>query len=338
MALPIEERNDLSAERFESEIRPAGLPIVMRGFADDWAVVQAANVSNQACANYIASFANSEDQTIGIGPHEIGGLFHYNEKFDALNFGWGKAKISQFLAALLNEETSETPKSMAMQALNSAKNLIGFEAQNPRKFIPSHATPYLWIGNALKVATHNDPYENLACCVAGVRRFTIFPPNQVSNLYMGPLLFTPAGQPISMVHLTAPDLARYPKFAEALKHAQYVDLYPGDALYLPYHWYHHVESKTKFNILANFWWNDTRKDIGSPWAALMAAITSVGNLPPDQRAAWAELFKHYALHENGNPYEHLPENARGPLFNMKPEDAKLVADYIKRQINTGLPT
>lgn len=331
----IDEIDKISDERFHNEIRPAAKPLVIRGLIKDWPIVTAANKSDAECANYLLGFANQDAHTVGIGPSEIDGLFHYNEQINALNFGWGKAKISQFLPALLAEANNPKPKSMAMQALHTGKNLLGFEAQNPRKLAPEYAMPYMWIGNALKVATHNDPYENLACCVAGVRRFTIFPPEQVANLYMGPLQFTPAGQPISMVHLTAPDFDKYPKFAEAMEHAQFVDLYPGDGLYLPYHWYHHVESKTKFNILANFWWNDARKDIGSPWAALMATITSLSNLPQNQREAWIQMFKHYALNAHGDPYAHLPQNARGPLIDMKPEDAKIVADYIMRQIASG---
>ena len=51
--------------------------------------------------------------------------------------------------------------------------------------------------------------------------------------------FTPAGQPLSLVDFHAPDFDRFPRFAEALRHAQVAELAPGDALYVPFsmpHW------------------------------------------------------------------------------------------------------
>ena len=71
---------------------------------------------------------------------------------------------------------------------------------------------------------------------------------------MGPLDFTLAGQPVSMVQLDEPDFARYPKFREALAAGCTADLEPGDALYIPYMWWHHVRMTGPFNVLVNFWW------------------------------------------------------------------------------------
>ena len=101
--------------------------------------------------------------------------------------------------------------------------------------------PRIWIGNRVKVQTHFDLLDNIACVVGGRRRFTLFPPEQVPNLYIGPLDFTPSGTPMSMVPLTNPDFARYPRFAEALPPRSRRELEPGDALYIPYGWWHHVE-------------------------------------------------------------------------------------------------
>ena len=48
-------------------------------------------------------------------------------------------------------------------------------------------------------AIHHDMFSNLAVVVAGGRRFTLFPPGEVANLYLGPFEFTPAGTPASLV-------------------------------------------------------------------------------------------------------------------------------------------
>ena len=80
--------------------------------------------------------------------------------------------------------------------------------------------PRVWFGNRVTVQTHYDISSNIACVVAGRRRFTLFPPEQLVNLYVGPLEFTLAGQPISMVKLEQPDFERYPRFRQALAAAQ----------------------------------------------------------------------------------------------------------------------
>ena len=87
----------------------------------------------------------------------------------------------------------------------------------------------LWIGNRTRTAAHFDLPQNIACVISGRRRFTVFPIGQLPNLYVGPLDFTPAGQAISLVDFHAPDFERYPRFREALRHAQVAELEPGDA-------------------------------------------------------------------------------------------------------------
>lgn len=90
---------------------------------------------------------------------------------------------------------------------------------------------------------------------AGRRRFTLFPPEAEPYLYMGPAHPTPAGTPVSMVHVSAPDLDRFPLFTMALESAETAELLPGDAIYIPRDWFHHVEALDRFNMLVNYWWD-----------------------------------------------------------------------------------
>ena len=69
-----------------------------------------------------------------------------------------------------------------------------FAQTHPMPLVPPAAEPRLWIGNAAKVATHNDPIENVAVVAAGRRRFTLFPPSAEPDLYMGPHDPTPGGR------------------------------------------------------------------------------------------------------------------------------------------------
>lgn len=71
----------------------------------------------------------------------------------------------------------------------------------------------------------------------GRRRFTLFPPQQRVNLYVGlyvgPFDKTVAGVPVSMAPIENPDFDRFPRLREALDHAQVAELEPGDGLYIP---------------------------------------------------------------------------------------------------------
>ncbi|HVZ17631.1 MAG TPA: cupin-like domain-containing protein, partial [Terriglobales bacterium] len=158
--------------------------------------------------------------------------------------------------------------------------------------------------------------HNIACAVAGRRRFTLFPPDQLSNLYIGPFEHTLAGPPVSMVRLEDPDFERYPRFREALSHAVVADLDPGDALYIPYCWWHHVRSLEPFNVLVNYWWNDADLSLGEPYDCLLHGMITLRDMPPSQRTVWKAMFEHYIFGTNGSPVAHLPpedQGAAGPM-------------------------
>jgi hypothetical protein len=44
-----------------------------------------------------------------------------------------------------------------------------------------------------------------------------------------------------------------------LEVAQEVELVPGDALFIPRDWYHHVEALERFNVLVNYWWDSSKE-------------------------------------------------------------------------------
>ncbi|MEQ1689377.1 MAG: cupin-like domain-containing protein, partial [Sphingopyxis sp.] len=114
------------------------------------------------------------------------------------------------------------------------------------------------------------------------------------------------------------------------------ELEPGDALYVPYQWFHHVEAFDPINILVNYWWDDARQDLGSPWDALLHAIIAIRELPADRRAAWRAAFDHYAFLAHGDAGAHVPEPARGVLGPVSEEDvARLRADLAHNLTTTG---
>jgi hypothetical protein len=316
---PIAEAGPVDRARFDGEIRASGQPAILRGLAKDWPAVQAACSSDEAIVNYAKRFSHPAAFPAIVGEPAIKGRFFYTDDLSALNFTRGQSPLDPFLDRLLRDRGAAQPYAMAMQSAEIPDLLPGFTAENATDLLDPYVVPRLWIGNAIRVATHYDLMENIGVVIAGRRRFTLFPPNQLPNLYMGPLELTPAGTPVSMVDPAAPDLVRYPRFSEALRHAQVAELEPGDAIYIPFHWWHAVDSLAPVNIFLNYWWSPARPGLGDGYDALLAGLSSIAALPADQRAAWREMFDWMVFRTHGDPAAHLPPAARGVLGKLDEE-------------------
>ncbi|GAA4757422.1 cupin-like domain-containing protein [Sphingomonas daechungensis] len=332
---PIREYDEVDASVLEGEIRPSRQPAVLRGIAADWPAVAAAKKSDESLVDYVKRFSSEARVAAIRGPSEIAGHFFYTDDLKDLNFQRGQTALDPFLDRLLRDRQADAPMAMAVQSEIIPKVLPGFADENGTELVNSSVAPRMWIGNRIHVAPHYDLFENLGVVVAGRRKFTLFPPDQIANLYAGPFELTPAGTPISIVNLNEPDFERFPRFADALSSAQTAELRPGDAIYIPYQWWHGVESLEPFNFFVNYWWNDTRPGLGQPYDALMYAFFALKHLPPDQRDVWRTLFDHYVFEANGDPAEHLPAHARGVLGDLTPQLLERMRMTLK-QIAEGL--
>jgi len=244
-------------------IVPSRRPAVLRGIAADWPLVITARQDAYKAMSLLEAGANAcLTKVLRADPAEEG-RFHYADDGRSFNFTSGEGNVAGILAGLREQKNSYRPFAMAAQGLIAERYFPGFARTHPMPLVPPAAQPRLWIGNAAKVATHNDPVENVAVVAAGRRRFTLFPPSAEPDLYMGPHHPTPAGARISMVHVTAPDLDRYPRFVSALEVAQVAELLPGDAIFIPRDWFHHVEAIERFNVLVNYWWDASAEATGS---------------------------------------------------------------------------
>ena len=186
------------------------------------------------------------------------------------------------------------------------ENLPQIGTENTLDILNKHladkpASSWLWLGNAVTAATHYDNLDGINCIVAGRKRFTFFPPDQFPNLYVGPLDLAPGGQPTSLVKVSAPDLERYPRFAQALTAAETVDVEPGDAVFIPSFWWHNVESLEPLNLSMNYWWFEGPKGGAEPFAALAHGLLAITPLPPGDRELWRKMFDHYVRPDQRRP-------------------------------------
>jgi hypothetical protein len=329
---PLSEYDHVDRRRFESEIVPKGEPAVLRGLVSDWPLVKAARERDEVLVELLRAAASGEPFEAWFGEPRIGGRFGYNEDFTRFNHDRRLASVDQLLDLLLRQKGHQQPYSIYAGGIPIRRHLPGLIPMLPVSLLDAgHATLIsLWLGNRTRTAAHWDLPQNLACVVAGRRQFTLFPTEQLPNLYVGPLDFTLAGQPISLVDIDEPDLRAYPRYSEALEAAQQAELGPGDALYIPSLWWHAVASLDELGAMINFWWRDAEPPLLTPLNALYHAIISMKNLPDDELSRWRVMFDHYIFNANGEPLEHVPERARGILGRRTPE---LVARVKKRLID-----
>jgi hypothetical protein len=298
--------------------------VVLRGLVAGWPMVRAARTSAQAADAYLRGFYR--DATVGVmhGAPEMGGRIFYNDDLSGFNFASGRARFDAVLDALREHAQDERPPTFYVGSTTVETCLPGFREQNDVNLGARDALMSIWVGNRTRIPAHYDLPDNLACVAAGRRRFTLFPPEQLANLYVGPLDLTPAGQAISLVDFAQPDFERHPKFAVALEHAQVVDLEAGDAIFIPSMWWHHIEALDSFNVLINYWWRQSPAYMDTPANALLYALLTMRELPSEQRQAWQEIFRHYVFESDGSEAAHIPPDARSVLAPLDDNAARML--------------
>jgi hypothetical protein len=323
----------VGAHQLTDAILQATEPLVLRGLAANWPMVRAALTSAPASDAYLRRFYRDATVTAMLGAPDIDGRFFYNDDLSGFNFCPMRVRLDAILGELRDHFNDDKPPAIYVGSTTVDTCLPGFRGENDVGLGDRDALMSIWIGNRTRIAAHYDLPDNLACVAAGHRRFTLFPPDQLSNLYIGPLDFTPAGQSISLVDFARPDFARFPKFAAALEHAQVAELGPGDAIFIPSMWWHHIEALDRFNVLVNYWWRQSPEYMDTPTNALMLALMSVRDLPREQRTAWQELFRHYVFEADGDTVAHIDDAARRVLAPLDADGARVLRAQLLKKIN-----
>jgi hypothetical protein len=329
--VPSRDIADLDAARFHGEVVAAATPVILRGLVADWPVTAAALDGNAALATFLQRNDGGSPVTLKVKPRTGHGRFSYDHGLQTFDFSTAEMTVSAVLDRLISAAAQDDGDYLAAQAGLAEQAMPGFTATNPMPLLPDSLTPRLWLGNAVTVPAHHDWMDNIVCVVAGRRRFTVFPPDQVANLYLGPYLTT-ASSAVSVVDFDEPDLARYPRFADAMETALIADLGPGDALYLPALWFHHVRSIEPVNMMINYWWRAPATHHVPAIPALFHAMLAIKHLPEPQRDAWRALFDHFAFAKDGPPGMHLPPEQRGIQGEISAEILRGYADVVTRSL------
>ncbi|MGK2925497.1 MAG: cupin-like domain-containing protein [Lysobacterales bacterium] len=324
---------DVQVARLPPEVLEPTRPVLLRGLVRDWPAVRASRQSAAAAANYLRGFyVDATVNAVRVDPRHHGRVF-YNEDLTGFNYETLRVRLDSVLDELQRLGTDPDPATLYVGSTTVDTCLPGFRAENDIRLGDASPLVSIWLGNRSRVAAHFDLPDNIACCVAGRRRFTLFPPGEIDNLYPGPIDFTPAGQTISMVDFHAPDLERFPRFAQALENAQLAELEPGDALVIPSLWWHHVEAADSFNVLINYWWRRTPLYMDPPANVLDYALLALRDLPARQRAAWHDIFRYYVFEFEDDRVAHLPADRRGVLGPLDEGQARRLRAQIRNRLN-----
>lgn len=330
---PVREIGGAGPRALSDAMLTATEPWVARGLVSHWPMVQAARGSDEEADRYLRRWYGDDIVLAMLGAPEIRGRFFYNEDLTGFNFRLVKTRLDTVLDELARHRDDARPPTIYVGSTTIDTCLPGFRGENDLDFGGRNPLASIWIGNATRIAAHHDLPDNVACVVAGRRRFTLFPPEQLRNLYIGPIDYTPAGQAISLVDFHAPDPERFPRFEEALAQARVVELEAGDALFIPSMWWHHIEALGRFNVLVNYWWRQSPAWMDAPMGALMLSILSVRDLPPAQREAWRHQFEHYVFGADEETTRHIPGGARRVLGPIDEEAARELRARLLQRLN-----
>lgn len=323
----------INSDNFQENVVALYSPVVIRDFARDWPLVTEALKSDQSALNYLKPLASNEKHDIvRLDTKHNGRMFYADDDLTQFNFQVENTSVDNGLNLMQQRlEDPELPN-VCFQCLPFQKAFPELYTQlvNPIASLPSSA--FVWFGSEFVVAPHFDEAQNIAIVGAGQRRFTLFPPEQVANLYIGPVENSPAGQPISLVDLHKPDLKLYPNYEIAYQSAMSVVLNPGDAIYIPSPWWHHVESLSKFNLLVNYWWSDNRTSTELPFPALMHAFQAYNKMSLKEKAAWQNLLQHYVFNQDHTRFDHIPASAKGVLGDEIKNKSVIIHNWLAQQL------
>ncbi|TRY31734.1 cupin-like domain-containing protein [Aliiglaciecola sp. M165] len=327
----IKEIHSASESDLTSELLCCNEPAVLRGLIKSWPLVQAAEKSAQHAADYLTSSANDRPVQAFVAGAAEQGRFFYNETMDGFNFSPKTTNFKNVIDDIFAHANNPALDSTYLGSTSINHILPEFRLHNEVDLLKDSPLVSIWVGTPSRIAAHYDIPDNLACVATGKRRFTLFPPDQIDNLYVGPLDFTPAGQSASMVDFHNVDYRQFPKFKEAIEQSIIIELAPGDALFIPSMWWHHVEGLEDFNVLVNYWWRQVPNFMGTPLDALNHGILSIRDLPKAQRDIWRNMFEHYVF--SAREPTHIPPERRGSLNPLDETLARQIRAALINKLN-----
>ncbi len=247
-----EQVDGITRAEFDDVVRASGVPTVITGGMDDWS-----SIDTWTSPDRLADLLG-EDSTV-FCRKVVQDAVTYTEDFIPYRFGdflhevYSIGESDHYLTQALVFE----PEGILRKAIrDSFPGLLQVLAQDCAlpPFIEPHefAEGIMWMGSGEQVTPlHYDPAENLNCTIMGRKRWILFPPDEAENLMVDGNTGKD-GMLSNMDDLIAGGEWR----GGPVKVAYDVETAPGQILYMPAGWSHHVLSCREPSAAINFWFID----------------------------------------------------------------------------------
>lgn len=313
-------------------------PVIIKGLVNNWPLVKEGKASSLKVMDQLESNQSGRPLIVYKGAPQIRARFGYNDSCTGFNYDSQQSTITDVFGMIRSQFADNEHD---YYYINSLRLDEGFPSLSQThklcfdhsEFNQNQPVAKIWLGTESVAAAHFDQPKNIACCVLGKRRFTLFPPEQVENLYPGPLTPTPGGQVVTVANLAKPDFGKYPRLKTALANAYIADLEPGDGLYYPSMWWHEVEAFDRFNVMVNYWWMTAPAYMGSPMDSLMHGMMSLRDKSHSEKKAWKALFDYYVFNDPDKVRAHLPAECHGAFANMDDHLARRIRAMLRNNLN-----
>lgn len=304
-------------------------PLKLVNLINHWPIFGAANANQSALCDYLIKNTCNRNVAICRVKEPDKGFIQYINNGTAFNFNREQLKLHRFLEYLPHAKDS-----LLLQSTPVSYLFDQFCDDNPMTLL-GDVEPRIWLGGLSRVAAHYDDATNIACVVSGNRHFKLFPPEQINNLYIGPLDKTPAGAPMSLVDFHNPDFEKFPRFKEALKNCIDVPLKQGECIYIPALWWHHVETTSNgVNCLVNYWQGGaiSTSNTITPQDAILLSLLAFKNISIDEKKNWQHFFNFYLFGDENEVHGHIAEEAKGVLGELSDEIKSKVIAYLANKL------
>jgi lysine-specific demethylase 8 len=210
-------------------------PAVFAGLVGDWPAVRRWSLDFLESAYPVAAVTTAQVAADVVVMDPKRGLLHEAEQLRAFIAALHAGARDRYVMSPL----SELPAGLAADAPPPAY-LRGMTLQNAK----------LWIAPPGIVSSlHRDLADNLHAQVSGRKRFTLVAPQQSASVYPNSFFDgVPNGCRVDVEHR---DYERFPRLRAVELFV--ADLGPGDVIYIPRGWWHHVRT-LELSISVNFWW------------------------------------------------------------------------------------
>lgn len=233
------------SDEFENEIIRARKPVIINGWVDDW------NAVGKWSIDYFIE---------KCGDNEIR-IRYLGKENDEYRSWFRETTVREWLEELREGQkddlyVAEAPLGETLPQVVADIGTIAYGNRDQERL-------NFMMGRTTYAPFHfHERHDAVAVQVVGTKSFVLYGPSESKNLYPQPW-FQPdfSFGNVDLKDTANVDLERYPRFRDA--RGYHTTMTPGDALFVPMHWWHTVHGGHEFNVLLTDFFFSEATDTGT---------------------------------------------------------------------------